>query len=171
MLRATIRKSAGLPATIGLVALLGACASRESKPELTSAIAEATPAAVPAKSKTVHSLIRSLTRNPQLKPAPTGQDNTSRAEQVLLGKWLDTGYPGWATRSIYWEDGKLYMQVTARNGRDSSKEEAIRIPSRRGSGFATKKPSELREYAVIDKNGNLELWDQVGFIRIARKSE
>jgi hypothetical protein len=89
-----------------------------------------------------------------------------RPSQDVIGKWIDEAHKGGMIISIYREGGKLYIQ--AGNSREL-RNEAVEVPSSLGRRFQEKAGSDFGDHFIIDANGNLQLRDRQGFVRLAKK--
>lgn len=89
-----------------------------------------------------------------------------RPSQEMIGRWLDEAYKGGMVISIYREGGKLYIQ--SGNSKEL-RDEAVEMPSSLERRFQEKAGSVLGDHFIIDANGNLQLPDRQGFVRLAKR--
>jgi hypothetical protein len=112
--------------------------------------------------------------NPQPSAAPPipAESNVAHPAQAIIGKWWDEKLmSGGVIISIYRQDGKLYRQMDCKSDGSSLKDEAVEKHSPLGRRFQAKEPSEYGDYLIIDREGNLQLWDRQGFVETARRIE
>lgn len=88
----------------------------------------------------------------------------------VIGKWLDKSPYIGGTITIYGEDGKLFMKTKYNEDDSIGTEVIIEIDSKKGRVFQhIKGGGDAGEYYLIDKQGNLQLWDEEGIIWTAKK--
>lgn len=86
----------------------------------------------------------------------------------VIGSWLDeTPYMG-RRITIFRQNGKLFMESVYYDG-SSGKKEIVEKLSGRKRTFRRKEGSSVGEFYLIDKQGNLQMWDEEGIISTAKK--
>jgi hypothetical protein len=98
---------------------------------------------------------------------PKIQSKPSDDIQNALGKWIEYGYLG-GSISIFKEGDNLVLK---REFSDESilKEEVTRRKTRNGIRFDLKEESPSGDYYLINHKGDLEIRDELGLIRTAKK--
>ena len=95
----------------------------------------------------------------------TKSEKTSRK---IIGNWLDES-PGLPSKiTIYFENGKYFMQNTYHDG-SSSIQEIVKKSSAHGQRFERIKYSKSGDHYLIDSEGNLQIRDRDGLIATAYK--
>ncbi len=90
-----------------------------------------------------------------------------RSEQVI-GSWLDeTPFIG-GRITIFRQKAKLFMERTFKDG-SSIKKKIVTKASTSGKKFEDKEENGFGEYYWIDERGNLQFWDQDGWISTAKR--
>lgn len=117
-------------------------------------------------------------KNPTIHSSEASQKQTANSSTDLsspsldiIGKWHDPAWPAFTVITIYHEKGILFMEYefgknTASKGSTHKKEmisEAIMGQTR----FRERDGNPHGDYYVIDKRGNLGIYDGAGFIRTA----
>jgi len=86
----------------------------------------------------------------------------------VIGSWLDESPFIGSRVTIYRQNGKLFLENTYKDG-SIGKKEMVEKSSSKGRTFQKKEGSPAGEYYLIDRQGNLQLWDQEGWFSTARK--
>lgn len=86
----------------------------------------------------------------------------------VIGKWLDKSPYIGSTITIFGKDGKLFMENKYKDGGVGQKD-MVEMESKKGRIFQEKAGSSVGEFYLIDKQGNLQLWDEEGIISTAKK--
>jgi len=87
----------------------------------------------------------------------------------VIGFWLDESLYGMGNRiTIFRQKGKLFIENTYTDG-SSGKKEIVEKSSGKIRTFRRKEGSSVGEFYLIDKQGNLQLWDKEGIIKTAKK--
>ena len=93
---------------------------------------------------------------------------TDDPSRKIIGNWLDeTPYAG-SRIAIFRQNGKLFLENMFKDG-SSGKKEVIEKSSGRKRTFRAKEKNNFGEFYLIDKQGNLQLWDNEGYISTAKK--
>ncbi|MCK4342810.1 MAG: ABC transporter permease [Phycisphaerae bacterium] len=86
----------------------------------------------------------------------------------VIGSWLDERLHFGHRVTIFRQNGKVFMENKFPDG-SSGKKEIVEKPSGSARKFEKKAGSSVGEFYLIDKKGDLQLWDQDGLISTARK--
>jgi len=92
-------------------------------------------------------------------------DDSSRE---IIGSWLDQSIYIGGRITIFHRDKKLFMETIYKDSSSGTKE-IVEKQSGKGRAFQRKEGSSVGEYYLIDKQGNLQFWDEEGFILTAKK--
>ena len=102
----------------------------------------------------------SLTKEPALATEPVPSN------RVVIGTWLDESIG--SEIAMYRESGTLSMEQKFNDG-SSLKEEVVEKSSPLGRRFDKKEGSSFGDHWIIDREGNLQIRDNVGLINTAIK--
>jgi len=86
----------------------------------------------------------------------------------VIGIWLDESPFIGSRITIFRQNRKLFMENMYTDG-SSGKKEIVEKLSGRKRTFRRKEGSSVGEFYLIDKHGNLQMWDQEGIIWTAKK--
>ncbi len=86
----------------------------------------------------------------------------------VIGIWLDESPFIGSRVTIFGKDGKLFMENKYKDGSIGKTEIAEKLSGRKRT-FRSKKGSSTGEFYLIDKQGNLQMWDEEGLIYMAKK--
>ena len=88
----------------------------------------------------------------------------------VIGKWLEENpYLGRSRITIFGKDGKFFMENKYKDGSVGQKE-MVEMNSKKGRVFQREEGGgDAGEFYLIDKQGNLQLWDEEGIIWTAKK--
>ena len=86
----------------------------------------------------------------------------------VIGNWLDQMPLGGSRITIFCQDGRLFLQTKYKDG-SGGKTEVIEKRSAGSRRFQDKEGSRVGEFYLLDKHGDLQLWDREGLISTARK--
>lgn len=86
----------------------------------------------------------------------------------VIGSWLDKSPFVGSRITIFRQNGKLFIENTYKDG-SSGKKEIVEKLSGKDRTFRKKEGSSVGEFYLIDKQGNLQLWDQEDIIWTAKK--
>ncbi len=86
----------------------------------------------------------------------------------VIGSWLDESPYLGCKVTIFRQNGKLFMENTYKDG-SSGKKEIVEKLSGKVRTFRRKEGSSVGEFYLIDKQDNLQLWDEEGIITTAKK--
>ncbi len=95
---------------------------------------------------------------------------TAPANREVIGSWLDEGRFFGGRIKIFLLDGKLYFQQKFRVGM-SFETELVETESPLGRRFDSVEESTTGDHWVIDARGDLEMRDNDGLIRTAKRIE
>ena len=84
----------------------------------------------------------------------------------VIGRWLDEFIGSRIT--IFRQNGKLFIENTYKDGSGGKKEIVEKLSGRKRT-FRRKEGSSAGDFYLIDKQGNLQMWDQEGIICTAKK--
>lgn len=96
------------------------------------------------------------------------RQQTNDPSRDVIGSWLDESPFIGSRVTIFRQNGKLFLENTYKDG-SSGKKEIVEKLSGKERTFRKKEGSSAGEFYLIDKQGNLQLWDQEGIIWIAKK--
>ncbi|MCK4998179.1 MAG: hypothetical protein KAS23_01545 [Anaerohalosphaera sp.] len=101
------------------------------------------------------------------------QENTMRqlpddASRKVVGVWLDESPYIGSRITIFQQDDKLFMENKYTDG-SGGKKEMVEKSSRGKRTFQITEKNRAGEFYLIDKQGNLQLWDKEGIIWTAKK--
>lgn len=97
--------------------------------------------------------------------ALTRETGSERGQEI--GRWLDGRQFVGNRITIYRENGRVFMVNKYFDG-SHSKQELIERRSSKGRKFEEKKGSDFGDYFLIDRQGNLQFWDQEGYFYTAK---
>ena len=86
----------------------------------------------------------------------------------VVGVWLDESPVIGSRITIFRQNRKMFMENMYTDG-SSGKKEIVEKLSDRKRTFRRKEGSNVGEFYLIDKQGNLQMWDQEGIIWTAKK--
>jgi len=86
----------------------------------------------------------------------------------VIGIWLDESPFIGSRITIFRQNRKLFLENMYTDG-SSGKKEFVEKLSGKDRTFRKKEGSSVGEFYLIDKQGNLQLWDQEGIIWTAKK--
>lgn len=70
--------------------------------------------------------------------------------------------------TIFRQNGKLFMESAFIDG-NSMTERIVETPSANGLRFETRGKTRYSEWYLMDKQGNLQIWDQIGLFSTAKR--
>lgn len=89
------------------------------------------------------------------------------SSKKVIGIWLDES-PFLGSRiTIFRRNGKFFLEKVYKDGSSGTKE-IVERSSFKGRTFRYKKKSSAGEFYLIDKQGNLQLWDNEGIISTSK---
>lgn len=103
-----------------------------------------------------------------IKTSELKQEKIQVVKSGVIGKWLEKSPYIGSNITILGKDGKLFMENKYKDG-SVGKKEIVEMNSSKGKRFQDKKENSAGEFYLIDKQGNLQLWDDEGIIWTARK--
>jgi hypothetical protein len=86
----------------------------------------------------------------------------------VIGSWLDETLHMGRRITIFRQNGKLFLESVYYDG-SSGKKEIVEKLSGKQRAFRKKEGSSVGEFYLIDKRGNLQMWDEEGIISTSRK--
>lgn len=86
----------------------------------------------------------------------------------VIGSWLDESPFIGSRITIFRQNGKLFIENTYKDGSGGKKEIVEKLSGRKRT-FRRKEVSSAGDFYLIDKQGNLQMWDQEGIICTAKK--
>lgn len=86
----------------------------------------------------------------------------------IIGEWMDDRPFANRKITIYVENDQIYMKTVYKDA-SSSTDDMIEKKSTRGRRFEEKEGSSFDEHYLINKSGDLEMWDSEGLIYTAKK--
>lgn len=89
------------------------------------------------------------------------------SSKEIIGTWLNDGIMA-SKITLYVKDGKIFLEEKYKDGSIGHKE-MVKKASQSGERFEKKGGSTTGDYYLIDKQGNLQIRDQIGLISTARK--
>ena len=105
-------------------------------------------------------------------PAPTTIESSSQAEDAKtvedIGQWIDEAWPGGAIMTMTRENGSIILEIEF-NDDSRNREEMVEETVAGEQRFEEKLGSVLGEYYVITATGDLDMYDEIGYIRTAAK--
>ncbi len=89
-------------------------------------------------------------------------------EREVIGTWRHE-HPIIGSRiTIFRQNGKLFMESAFIDG-NSMTERIVETPSANGLRFETRGKTRYSEWYLMDKQGNLQIWDQIGLFSTAKR--
>ena len=89
--------------------------------------------------------------------------------KMILGQWLDQTPLTSHKTTIYQKNGKFYIEKAFSDGSSGVYDLIEMTVSSVGRRFREKEESAFGDHYVLDKNGDLQSWDNEGYIGTARK--
>lgn len=88
-----------------------------------------------------------------------------RKSEHVIGVWLDNRMGGVARMTIFRKGGRYYLRSIYNDGSHGT-QRLVRSHTRRGTRFQN--PGSGGDYYILNRHGNLELWDSMGRITTAK---
>lgn len=88
--------------------------------------------------------------------------NQEKPEEKVIGKWIAGSYKNAYFIILFEKNGKLYKAM--RNADESVEDEMLLQDKSGVKRYVKKGENEFGEYYIINENGELEIYDQDGFI-------
>lgn len=93
------------------------------------------------------------------------------AQEKIIGEWNDNVGSYWQQHIKIVKDNQKIYKISSFQDGSTHKVELIEVEAKNNQKRAFKdKTSQFEEVYIIDKNGNLDMYDKDGYIREAERS-
>jgi len=98
--------------------------------------------------------------------APTDASNPK-----IIGQWVDNAGKSWQQDITIVQKGQRFFRISKFQDGSSNQAELVEVKAEGVQGRVfVDTDSSFGEFCIIDANGNLDLYDEEGFIREAKKA-